>query len=118
MDVIFIRDLKIDTVVGIYPREQQLPQTLKLDLEIGLQDCQAFVSDQIADALDYAQVTAQIKQLLQDKHFMLLETMAEQVALLVLQYPLVANVKLSIAKLQAIRDCGMVGVQIERSQGA
>ena len=58
MDIIFLRELRVDTLIGIYEWEKRVPQTLQLDLEIALPNGRAGQSDDIADALDYAKIIA------------------------------------------------------------
>lgn len=114
MDLIFIRELKLETLIGIYEREKKIPQMIQIDLDIAMRDAKACASDLIDDALDYAKVTVAIKQMLASQHFLLLETLAEHIAQLVLNDFNAPWVKVSVAKLHAIRDCKMVGVVIER----
>jgi 7,8-dihydroneopterin aldolase/epimerase/oxygenase len=116
MDIIFLRELKVVTLIGIYEWEKRVPQTLQLDLEIALPNSRACQSDDIRDALDYAQVAAHIQSVLSDGHFSLLETLAEHIAQIILRDFNAPWVKVSVAKLQAIRNCKQVGISIERGQ--
>lgn len=116
MDIIFLRELKVTTLIGIYAREKLVPQTLQLDLDIALPNNRACETDNIDDALDYAQVAQHIQAVLSDGHFSLLETLAEHIAQIILKDFNAPWVKVSIAKLQAIRNCKMVGISIERGQ--
>jgi dihydroneopterin aldolase len=116
MDYIFIRELKVTTLIGIYEREKRVPQTLQLDLDIALPNSRACYSDDINDALDYATVAAHIQTVLSEGHFSLVETLAEHIAQIILKDFSAPWVKVSVAKLQAIRNCKMVGISIERGQ--
>lgn len=116
MDIIFIRELKVTTLIGIYEREKRVPQTLQLDLDIALPNSRACYSDDINDALDYANVAQHIQTVLSEGHFSLLETLAEHIAQIILKDFDAPWVKVSVAKLQAIRNCRMVGICIERSR--
>ena len=116
MDIIFIRELKVTTLIGIYEREKYMPQTLQLDLEIELPNSRACHSDDINDALDYANVAQHIQTVLSEGHFSLLETLAEHIAQIIIKDFDAPWVKVSVAKLQAIRNCKMVGVCIERER--
>lgn len=116
MDIIFLRELKVTTLIGIYEREKRVTQTLQLDLDIALPNSRACQSDDIRDALDYAQVARHIQSVLSDGHFSLLETLAEHIAQIILKDFNAPWVKVSVAKLQAIRNCRQVGVCIERGQ--
>lgn len=116
MDYIFIRELKVTTLIGIYEREKRVPQTLQLDLDIALPNSRACYSDDINDALNYADVARHIQTVLSEGHFSLLETLAEHIAQIIIKDFNAPWVKVSVAKLQAIRDCRMVGISIERGQ--
>ncbi len=116
MDIIFLRELKIDTLIGVYEWEKRVPQTLQLDLEIALPNSRACQSDNIDDALDYSQIVAHIQQVLRSRHFNLLEALAEHIAKILLDDFKAPWVKVSVAKLQAIRGSKMVGISIERGQ--
>ena len=116
MDIIFLRELKVTTLIGVYEWEKRVPQTLQLDLDIALPDSRACQTDNIDDALDYSKVAQHIQTVLGEGHFSLLESLAEHIAQIILKDFNAPWVKVSIAKLQAIRNCKMVGVSIERGQ--
>lgn len=116
MDIIFLRELRVETLIGVYEWEKRVPQTLQLDLEIALPSSRACQTDDINDALDYAQVAQHIQAVLSEGHFSLLETLAEHIAQIILKDFNAPWVKVSVAKLQAIRNCKMVGISIERGQ--
>ena len=116
MDIIFLRELKVTTLIGIYEWEKRAPQTLQIDLDIALPDSRACQTDNIKDALDYADVAQHIQTVLGNGHFSLLETLAEHIAQIILRDFNAPWVKVSVAKLQAIRNCKMVGISIERGQ--
>jgi len=116
MDIIFLRELKVTTLIGVYEWEKRAPQTLQLDLDIALPDSRACQTDNIDDALDYAEVAQHIQTVLSEGHFSLLETLAEHIAQIILKDFNAPWVKVSVAKLQAIRNCKMVGISIERGQ--
>ena len=116
MDIIFLRELKVTTLIGVYEWEKRAPQTLQLDLDIALPDSRACQSDNIDDALDYAKVAQHIQAVLSEGHFSLLETLAEHIAQIILKDFNAPWVKVSVAKLQAIRNCKMVGISIERGR--
>ncbi len=116
MDIIFLRELKVVTLIGIYEWEKRVPQTLQLDLDIAMPNSRACQSDNIKDALDYAQVAQHIQTVLSSGHFSLLETLAEHIAKIILKDFNAPWVKVSVAKLQAVRNCKQVGICIERGQ--
>ena len=116
MDITFLRELKVETLIGVYEWEKRVPQTLQIDLEIALPDNRAGATDDIADALNYADVVRDIQNLLANRHFSLIEALAEAIAQMLLDDFKSPWVKISVAKLNAIRGSRMVGVSIEREQ--
>ncbi len=114
MDIIFLRELKIETLIGVYEWEKRVAQTLQLDLEIALPDSRACETDDINDALNYADIVRHIQSALSRRHFNLLEALAEHIAQIIIKDFKAPWVKVSVAKLQAIRNCKMVGISIER----
>lgn len=117
MDIIFLRELRIETLIGIYEWERRVPQTLQLDLEIALPDSRACQSDDIKEALDYSEIVRRIRDALASRHFNLLEALAEHIARIILKDFNTPWVRVSVAKLNAIRGSRMVGISIERGQG-
>lgn len=116
MDIIFLRELKVDTLIGVYDWERIVPQTLQIDLDIALPNTRACQSDDITDALDYSEIVRHLKEVLASRHFNLLEALAEHIAQILLKDFNAPWVKVSVAKLQAIRGSRMVGISIERGQ--
>ena len=120
MDTIFISDLRIETRIGIYDWERQAPQTVQLDLEIGLRGKHAADSDRIEDTIDYAEVVAGILRLFAQQHFSLLEHAAESIARMVIADFRAPWLRVTIAKLAPLAGVKRLGVTIERGnkQGA
>jgi dihydroneopterin aldolase len=116
MDIIFIDDLRLPTRIGIYPREQALPQTVEISLQIGTSTIGAGASDDIGDTIDYAAVVDRLRAELATQHFSLLEKLAEQVARLLLEDFHARWVRVSIAKLGTMSGVRRVGVAIERGK--
>jgi dihydroneopterin aldolase len=101
-------------VIGIYPREKAMPQTVEISLQIGTSTASAGASDDIGDTIDYAQVVDRLRAELAARHFNLLERLAEYVATLLLEDFGATWVRVSIAKLGMMRGVQRVGVVIER----
>jgi dihydroneopterin aldolase len=113
MDHIFVRDFRLQTLIGFHRRERVVPQTIRIDLEIGIANTAVFASDKVADCIDYDKVTTRIREISRE-HVNLVETLADRVARLVLDEFGAAWVKVSIAKLGILKDVGRVGVSVER----
>jgi 7,8-dihydroneopterin aldolase/epimerase/oxygenase len=114
MDTIFINELRIETLIGIYDWEKQVPQTIQLDIEVGLPGEHAARSGRIGDTIDYSQVVARVEQLFKDKHFLLLEKAGDAIADMIVRDFNAPWVKVSIAKLAPLRNVKKLGVTIER----
>lgn len=114
MDTIFISELRIETRIGIYAQELQVPQTVQLDLEIGLRGKHATDSNRIEDTIDYAKVVAAIKKLFAEQHFSLLEQAAESIASMVIKDFGAPWLRISIAKLAPLAGVKKLGISIER----
>lgn len=113
-DTIYLTDLKIDTVIGIFEWERRVRQTVSLDLEMSTDVTRAAQTDSIDDALDYKAVAKAVIEFVQKSDFQLVETLAERVAELIIRDFNVASVRLRVNKRGAIRGARDVGVLIER----
>ena len=116
MDAILIRDLRVESLIGIHKRERHVAQTVSIDLDIGLPGTAVFKSDKVADTIDYEQVALGIKALAASGHFRLVETLAERIARLLLDEFGAPWVKVSVAKIGILANAKFVGVTIERKR--
>jgi len=114
MDIVFIKGLRIETVIGIYDWEKAIRQPVVLDIEMGADLRRAAASDQIGDALDYKAVSKRLKQFVGASRFELVETLAEHCAAIILHEFSVPWVRLTLNKIGAVTDADGVGVIIER----
>lgn len=114
MDIIFLSEFRAETIIGVYPWEREMPQTIQLDLEIGLPHSRAGTSDNVADTIDYGKVVERIQQELEVKHFSLVEALAEYLANLVMTEFGAPWIRISITKLGLIRGVKRLGITIER----
>lgn len=116
MDKIFIHDLRVETRIGVYEWERHLPQTIRLDLEIGLPSEQPFTSGELADALDYSAVVARMQAFAKASPPPLLERFTHEVAQIVLTEFGAPWVKVRVAKLGALAGVREIGIEIERKR--
>jgi dihydroneopterin aldolase len=114
MDIVFLRGLKIDTVIGIYDWERRIKQSIVLDLEMGTDIARAAGSDHIDDTLNYKAVAKRLIEYVGESSFQLVETLAERVAEIILNEFDVPWVRLTVNKQGAVRGARDVGVIIER----
>jgi dihydroneopterin aldolase len=116
MDAIFLTDLRIDTVVGIWEWERKIRQTVSIDLEMGADVATAAAHDDIEHTLNYKAVSKRVQSFVGESAFQLVETMAERVAELILTEFEVPWVRVNVNKPGAIRGARDVGVRIYRSK--
>ncbi len=116
MDIIFLRDLRIDTVVGIWDWERRIRQTVSIDLEMAADIARAAATDSIDDTLNYKRVAKRLIAFVEESEFQLVETMAERIAGIVLGEFEVPWVRVTVNKPGAIRGSRDVGVRIERGK--
>lgn len=114
MDKIFIRGLKVETIVGIYDWERTLKRPLVFDVELGFDTREAASSDRMRDSIDYAAVGQTVRDIALELQPQLLETLAEKIARALFERFPVLSVRLSIDKPGAIPDVKGVGVEIDR----
>lgn len=116
MDIVYIRELEIDTIIGIYDWERQVRQTVSLDLDMAFDISSAGNSDSIEDALDYKAVAKRLIAFIEESEFFLIEKMAEKCAEIVLNEFDVPWLRLRLSKPRAVRGAKDVGVIIERGK--
>jgi len=114
MDRVFIEDLRIQTVIGVFDWEREIKQTVSLDLEMAFDIDAAARSDDIADTLDYKAVSKRLIQFVELSEYQLVEALAEQCAQIVLAEFPVDWLRLKLSKPGAVRGSSAVGVLIER----
>lgn len=116
MDKVFIEQLEVITTIGVYDWEQSIKQKLVLDIEMAHSNQAAGKSDDVADALDYAEVSAAVLSYIESGRFFLVERVAEEVAELIMQQFGVPWVRIRLTKPGAVAQASGVGVVIERGQ--
>ena len=114
MGIVYIRDLRIETIIGIYDWEREVKQTVSLNLEVAHDIRRAAKTDDIQYALNYKSIAKRLIDFVEQSEFMLVESMAEEVARIVLKEFSVPWLRLRVSKPGALRSSEDVGVLIER----
>lgn len=114
MDKVFIEQLEVITTIGVYDWEQEIKQKLVLDIEMAHDNRPAGKSDEVVDALDYAQVSQAVLSHIEGGRFLLVERVAEEVAELIMSRFNVPWIKIRLTKPGAVPQAAGVGVVIER----
>ena len=115
MDKIFLNDLKIDTVIGIYDWERETLQTLTFDLEMDWDIRKAAASDNIRHTLDYGAIANSIVSFVEQSSYQLIETLAEDLATMLLQQYPIPKLKLTLSKPVKLHGQNTARIVIERS---
>ena len=116
MDIVFIHDLQIETVIGIYDWERKIRQTISLDIEMATDISKAAKSDDIEDALSYKSVAKRLIEFVEQSEYELVEALAEEICNIIRGEFQVSWVKLTLHKPGAVRGSKSVGVIIERGE--
>jgi len=114
MDKIFLEDMRVETVIGIWDWERKIRQTVAIDLEMAADIRKAAATDSVEDTLNYKSVAKRVQAFVGDSSFQLVETLAEKIAGIILDEFDVAWVRVRLNKPGAIRGAKGVGVLIER----
>ena len=114
-DIVFIEDLRIQTMIGVFDWEREITQTVSLDLEMTFDIRRAAQTDRIENTLDYKAVSKRLIHFVEGSEFQLVEALAEHCARIVLDEFPISRVRLKLSKPGAVRGSSAVGVIIERS---
>ena len=115
-DIVFIKNLKLDVIIGIYDHERTQTQPITLNVEMAWDNRPAGRSDDITLTLDYEKVSNYIKAFARDSAFLLVERFTEVLAeKLIMEFNIEA-LTLELNKLTAIPDTDAVGVKISRTK--
>ena len=115
-DRVFLRGLTTECIIGFIDWERRVKQTVVVDLEIPVDCLHAAVTDEVADTVDYKKVAKRILAFIETSEFKLVETLAQRLALTILEEFGLEWIRLQINKPGAIRNSRDVGVAIERSR--
>ena len=115
-DIVYIRDLQVETIIGIFDWERKIKQTVSIDIEMATDIAKAAKSDHIDDAINYKAVGKRIIQFVEESEYQLIETMVETMAQIVLKEFNVNWLRLRVSKPGALRGAKDVGLVIERER--
>jgi 7,8-dihydroneopterin aldolase/epimerase/oxygenase len=114
LDIIYLHDLRVECIIGVWNWERKLRQTISLDLDMGADIRRAAATDALDDTLNYKAVAKRVQEFAGASQFQLVETLAEKVAELLLAEFHIPWVRVRVNKRGAVRGAGDVGVVIER----
>ena len=114
MDKVFINNLEVEAVIGIFQWEREVRQLISVDIEMDFDNKTAAQSDDIKYALNYKLVGKRVTAFIQKSKFQLVETLAEKISKIILKEFPVSKVKIKVSKPGAMRGSDSVGVSIVR----
>ncbi len=112
---IFIKDLELMAVIGVYDHEKKNPQRVVANIDLTVQE-EAVVADQIEHVVCYHDVVKKVQAICKHGHVNLLETLAEIIASTCLEDQRILAIRVRLEKPEALREAASVGVEIERLQ--
>ena len=116
MDIIYLNDLCIETIIGVFDWERKIKQRVIIDLEMAADIRRAAATDNLDDTLDYKAVAKRVIGFVEQSEYQLVETLAERVAEIILNEFKVPWLRLRLNKQGAVRGANDVGVIIERGE--
>ena len=117
MDKIYIRDLALRCIIGIYPEERREKQDVIINVEMHCDLRAAGKSDDLHDTVDYKSIKKAILKLVESSHFQLIEALAENIAAIALADSKVSEVVVTVDKPGALRFAKSSAVEITRTRG-
>ena len=109
---VLINELLLDLKLGYYDFEKEKPQKVKFSLEVNYEDKKPTNDKDLKSIVNYSKLVRLIKKLVKNKHYNFLETLAEDVFDELFKDKRIDKISLQIEKLEIMRDCSSVGIQI------
>ena len=113
---ILIKNLTLDLKLGYYDFEKDKPQKVKFTLEIDYRDKNPTNDKDLKSIVNYDKIVKLIKKLVKNKHYNFLETLAEDVFDELFKDERIDKITLQIEKLEIVKDCSSVGIQISKKR--
>ena len=113
---VLIKELLLELKIGYFDFEKEKKQKVKFSLEIDYVDKKPSSDKDIKSIVNYAKVVRLIKKLVKKKHYNFLETLAEDVFDELFKDKRIDKISLQIEKLEIMRDCSSVGIQISKKR--
>ena len=111
---IFVRDLVLNCNIGVYRHERDAPQRVRLNIDLAIADDAAGATDRLDDTVSYERIVDRARAIVDDRHYNLVETLAEALAAMCLDDSRVRVARIRVEKLDVFANTGAVGVEIER----
>jgi len=118
MDKIYIRDLALRCIIGLYPEERKNKQDVIINVVLETDLRAAGKSDSLNDTVDYKAIKLAILDFVENSSFNLIESLAEGIAAICLKDRRVQSATVTIDKPGALRFCRSVAVEVTRKRTA
>ncbi len=115
--VLFINDLVVDMMIGVYDHEKVATQPVRLNIEMIVKDHSGPINDDYHNVVCYETIANAVKKLVQEEHINLVETLSEKISEICLNHQRVQSARIKVEKLNAVKDAASVGIEIMRSKG-
>ena len=113
---VLIKELILNLRLGYYDFEKAKPQKVKFNLEVDYRDKKPTNDKDLKSIVNYDKLVKLIKKLVKNKHYNFLETLAEDVFDELFKDIRIDKITLQIEKLEIIKDCSSVGIQISKKR--
>lgn len=111
---VFVRDLVVDSSIGVYAHEREATQRVRVNVDLAVREHTAPLGDDLANVVSYEDVTKGVEAIIARGHINLVETLADEIAAMCLEDPRVRSVRVRVEKLDVFANAESVGVEIER----
>lgn len=116
MGILHLKEIRLETTIGIHPWEKQITQPVIFDLEIPIDITRAAQHDDIRDTLDYDALIQTMQTFLRQQTFQLIETLADKMASFLMEQFSLPAITLAVYKPLAVKQAKMVGIQLTRKR--
>ena len=111
---VFIRDLMLTALIGVYRHEKENPQPIRINLDLAVKENLAANKDRLTEVVSYEDIADGVRKLVAIGHVNLVETLAQRIADMCFNYQRVQAVRVRIEKLAVFEDAASAGIEIER----
>ena len=111
---VFIRDLMLTALIGIYRHEKEKPQPIRINLDLSVKENLATSNDRLSEVVSYEEIADDVRKLVASGHVNLVETLAQRIADMCFRNRRVEAVRVRVEKLAVFKDAASAGVELER----
>ena len=111
---VFIRDLVLSALIGVYRHEKENPQPIRINLDLAVRENSIPNRDRLEEVVSYEDIANGVRQMVANGHVNLVETLAQEISDMCFEHQRVQAVRVRIEKLDVFEDATSAGVEIER----